>query len=196
MVAVVPLEAFHQHRMAVDEVEKRLERITSALTAEKVQYALVGGQAVALWVTTKDPATTRTSKNVDLLVRKEDLPRVRAAARRCNMEYMEVIGVGMLLEDSDPNPKKAVHLLWAGEKVRPEYLLPTPDVADAQILPPGLPVVDLIDLVCMKLQANRRHDLVHLVDMIEVGLIDRVMQSQLPAELAERLGELLAETGR
>src|SRR5438132_6606733 len=109
-----------RHTMALDAVTERLDRITQALEKGAVPYALVGGQAVALWVATKDPAAVRTTKDVDILLRKEDLPRARAAALSANMDYLEVLGVGMFLERTDPNPRYAVHLVWAGEKIRPE----------------------------------------------------------------------------
>lgn len=63
--------------MALDDVTDRLRRITRALAEKSVPYAVVGGQAVALWVATKEPAAVRTTKDVDLLVRRDDLPRAR-----------------------------------------------------------------------------------------------------------------------
>ncbi len=87
--------------MALDDVTDRLQRITRALEAAGIPYALVGGQAVALWVATRDAAAVRTTKDVDILMRREDLPRARAAAA-AEMDYFEVVGVGMFLERSDP----------------------------------------------------------------------------------------------
>src|SRR5438128_3951736 len=116
---------WERYIMAMDAVTDRLERIARALQGAAVPYALVGGQAVALWVSTKDPAAVRTTKDVDILLRKEDLPRARAAALTVDMDYLEVLGVGMFLERADPNPRHAVHVVWAGEKVRPECVLPT-----------------------------------------------------------------------
>jgi hypothetical protein len=57
-------------------------------------------------------------------------------------------------------------------------------------------VIELIDLVKMKLTAYRRHDQVHLTDMISVGLVDRDTLAQLAPELAARLEPLLVELGR
>src|SRR5947209_8118065 len=110
---------WERYRMALDEVTDRLQRITRALEEAGIPYALVGGQAVALWVATKDPAAVRTTKDVDILLRREDLPGARAAATAAAaaLDYFEVVGVGMFLERTDPNPRKAVRLLWAGEKV-------------------------------------------------------------------------------
>ena len=118
--------------MALDDVTDRLRRITRALAEKSVPYAVVGGQAVALWVATKEPAAVRTTKDVDLLVRRDDLPRARAAALSVGMDYFEVLGVGMFLDRKDPNPRHAVHLVWAGEKVRPEYELPSPAIRGAR----------------------------------------------------------------
>src|SRR5881397_363310 len=105
--------------MALDRVTDRLERITRALAEASVPYALVGGQAVALWVATKDPAAVRTTKDVDVLLHRAELPIARAAAHTAEMDYFETMGVGMFLDRRDPNPRHAVHIVWAGELVRP-----------------------------------------------------------------------------
>ncbi len=181
--------------MALDDVTVRLDRICTALREASVPYALVGGQAVALWVATKDPAAVRTTKDVDILIRRVDLPRARAAALNADMDYFEVMGVGMFLDRSDPNPRHAVHLVWAGEKVRPEHELPAPTVEGRHVLG-DLHVVSLDGLVRMKLMANRDQDRVHLRDMIDVGLLGREVIDDLPAELAGRLDVLLTESGR
>lgn len=182
--------------MAMDEVTDRLQRIAGALEAAAVPYALVGGQAVALWVATKDPAAVRTTKDVDILLRRTDLPKARAAAANIAMDYFEVMGVGMFLERTDPNPRKGVHLLWADEKVRPDCPLPSPGIEEREQLEPGKQVVSLAGLVRMKLMANRDQDRVHLRDLIEVGLIERDLLTTLPAELGQRLDALLSEAGR
>ena len=61
----------------------------------------------------------RTTKDVDLLIRRDDLPRARAAALSVEMDYFEVMGVGMFLERGDPNPRNAVRLVWAGDVSAP-----------------------------------------------------------------------------
>src|SRR5260370_9561767 len=145
---------WERYLMALDEVTDRLQRMTGALEEAGVPYALVGGEAVALWVATKDAAAVRTTKDVDILLRREDLARARAAAAAVALDYFEVVSVGMFLERSDPNPRKGVHLLWAGEKVRPEYPLPSPTVAKREILEPGTQDVSLAGLVGMKCMSN------------------------------------------
>src|SRR6266404_8463171 len=177
--------------MALDEVTERMQRVVGALEQAGIPYALVGGQAVALWVATKDPAAVRTTKDVDILLRRQDLPRARAAAAAAALDYFEVVNIGMFLERSDPNPRKGVHLLWAGEKVRAEYPLPSPTVDEREMLEPGKQVVSLAGLVRMKLMSNRDQDRVHLRDLIDVGLVGRDLLASLPQELAARLDALL-----
>lgn len=62
--------------MAVDRVERRLRRVTAALDQAGIPYAVIGGNAVAAWVGRVDPGATRATKDVDLLVRKEDADRI------------------------------------------------------------------------------------------------------------------------
>ena len=189
-------DVWKRYTMALDDVADRLQRITSALHSAKVSYALVGGQAVALWVATKDPAAVRTTKDVDLLLRRADLSLARAAARSVQMDYFETMSVGMFLDQRDPNPRHAVHIVWAGELVRPGDVVAAPDTADQTTLPGEYQVVSLAKLVEMKLMANREQDRLHLRDLIDVGLVERTMLAALPDELASRLATLLAEQGR
>ena len=60
---------------AVAKVRERLLRATSALNAAGIPYAVVGGNAVASWVATVDEGAVRNTRDVDLLVRRADLPK-------------------------------------------------------------------------------------------------------------------------
>jgi hypothetical protein len=193
---VTTTSLWDQYQMAMDRVTERMQRIVAALESAKVEHAIVGGQAVALWVATRDPAAVRTTKDVDLLVRRRDLPKVRSAGNTAGFDYFETLGVGMLLDRSDPNPRHAVHLVWDQELVRPTDVHPTPRVEERQLFDDRYDVVTLPNLVLMKLTANRDQDRVHLRDMIDVGLIDRQLWRQLPTDLQPLLDTLLSEAGR
>lgn len=121
--------------------------------------------------------------------------RGRAAARAANLDYFEVVGVGMSLEHHDPNPRKAVHIVWGGEKVQADDDRPAPQIDETEEVEPGKPVVTAAALVRMKLQSFCDQDRVHLRDLIDVGLVERSFIHQLPAELAARLDGLLADAG-
>jgi hypothetical protein len=88
-----------------------------------------------------------------------------------------------------------VHVVFSGEKVRPEYLLPVPDVTDTEQTP-EFRLLNLEPLVRMKLTSFRRKDQVHLLDLAEVGLVDESWVTRVPAELKERLQELLDSPDR
>ncbi len=78
----------------------------------------------------------------------------------------------------------------AGEKVKAEYASPCPDVSESE-RGSEFQVISLPALVEMKLNSYRRKDQTHLLDMIEVGLIDATWPTRFPAELGARLQELL-----
>ncbi len=187
---------WNRHVMAVDKVTQRMARFTVAMQEGHVPYSVIGGQAVALWVASRDEAAVRTTKDVDVLLRREDLGKARAAARTIGFDYQEIVGVGMFLDPDSPNPKHAVHIVWAGEFTRPGYPLPAPTIEASLEFPNGIRVVSLPGLIAMKLMANRDHDRAHLRDMADVGLLSKEMLIDLPVELAERLRPFLDESGR
>ena len=191
--ALRPSERF---RMAVEEIQQRLERIAKAFTKAKIPFALIGGQAVALWVGSVDKSATRVTKDVDILLRREDLDRASAAAATVGMEYVRTYGVDMFIEKVNPSPKSSVHIIWAGEKVRAKDDVPSPSIEPVVMIEPERPVVPLETLVAMKLTAHRDHDRTHLRDMIDVGLIDESMADRLPVPLGLRLRQLFEQIQR
>ena len=100
----------------------------------------------------------------------------------------------MFLDGPNSKFRDAVYILFAGEKVRPEYSEPAADVENPYINN-DVRVLPLDALVRMKLTSNRLKDKVHVQDMLEVGLIDASWTGRLPAELAARLQELIDTPG-
>jgi hypothetical protein len=88
------------------------------------------------------------------------------------------------------SPRDAVHLLFAGEKVRESYPLPTADVTE-QVAADDYAIVSLEALVRMKLNSFRRKDQVHLLDLLSLGLVDAGWMSRLVPEHAARLRQLI-----
>jgi len=177
---------------AVERVRERLRRATAALEAAGVPYAVVGGNAVAAWVATIDPAAIRNTQDVDILLRRGDLDAAEQALSAAGFVRCQVAGVEMFLDGPAAGPRDAVHILIAGEKIRPEYLTPAPDVSEA-VKPEDFQVIALETLVRMKLTSYRDKDKTHLRDMLEVGLIDPTWTARLPTDLAARL-QLLIDT--
>jgi hypothetical protein len=175
---------------AVESVRRRLLRATAALEAAGVDYAVAGGNAVASWVAHVDQAAVRATQDVDLLVRRADFGAVTAALEGAGFIGRHVASIDLFLDGPGAKARDAVHLVYAGEKVRPDYLLPAPDVSDSE--PTGVfRVLSLPALVRMKLTSFRLKDQVHLQDLIAVGLIDASWVPGLPLELGERLQFLI-----
>ncbi|MEI8375370.1 MAG: hypothetical protein WCJ35_21330 [Planctomycetota bacterium] len=168
----------------------RLLRAASIFEEAGIPYAVVGGNAVAAWVSRVDEAAVRNTQDVDILIRRQDLPAVIEAMSKAGFFHRHAAGVDMLLDGAGAKARDAVHLVFAGERVRPEYLLPTPDVTESE-LSASFRMLSLESLARMKLTSFRRKDQMHLLDFIEVGLIDATWPSRFPPELAARLQELL-----
>ena len=177
---------------AVEKVRQRLARAAAALERAGVPYAVAGGNAVAAWVATADEAAVRNTQDVDVLIRRADLPAATAALEAAGFVYRHSAGIDMFLDGPGAKARDAVHLVFAGEKVRPEYAEPAPDVAESANVGPSR-VLNLDALVRMKLTSFRRKDQVHVQDLIGVGLVDERWCDRLPTPLAERLRELLAD---
>jgi hypothetical protein len=175
----------------VEKVRLRLKRAAEALEQAGIAYAVIGGNAVAEWVGRADPAAVRNTQDVDILIRRTDLEAVKTALEAAGFIYRRSAGIEMFLDGPGAKARDAVHILFANEKVRPEYEAPAPDVAESE-QGVAFRAISLSALVRMKLTSFRDKDRTHVRDMIDVGLVDDSWLAQLPAELADRLQQLLA----
>ena len=175
---------------AEERVQRRLLRVSSLLALAKIPYAVLGGHAVAAWVATKDESLVRSTRDVDLLVRRDDLARIRKVLEADGFVYRHVAQMDVFLEDSEAKVGDAVHLIFAGHKVRPEHVLPAPEVGDSEV-GEAFRVISLEALVQTKLVAWRRKDQVHLLDLLEAGLIDETWPGRFHEPLKGRLQELI-----
>src|SRR6266700_2972371 len=125
----VELSGWEKALMAAEKVKERLRRATRALEAAGVPYAVAGGNAVAEWVARIDEDAVRNTRDVDLLVRRADLPAARTALEAAGFIYQQLLDVDMFLDGPEGRPSSGVHILFASEKVRPEHVTPSPDTA-------------------------------------------------------------------
>src|SRR6202158_2879251 len=116
----LPLGDVSWERMirAVEKVKERLLRAAAALEKAGVPYAVSGGNAVAAWVTRVDEAAVRNTQDVDILIRRADLETVKAALARVGFIYRHAASLDMFLDGSHAKARDAVHIIFAGEKVR------------------------------------------------------------------------------
>jgi hypothetical protein len=190
--SLTPLGQVSWERMirAVEKVRERLRRAAAALEAAGVPYAVAGGNAVAAWVSRVDEVAVRNTQDVDFLLRRADLSAAIAAMTQAGFYHRHMAGIDMFLDGPKAGVRDAVHLVFAAEKVRPDYPEPAPDVAESEATGP-FRLLSLDALVRMKLTSFRDKDRMHLRDLIDVGLVNASWVPRLPAELGVRLQSLL-----
>ena len=105
--------------------------------------------------------------------------------------YRDTAGIDMFLDGPDAKFRDAVYVLFAGEKVRDKYLIPTPDVTEAEEATDPFRVLSLEAMAGMKLTSIRDKDRTRLRDFIGVGLIDETWPARFPDVLGARLQSLL-----
>jgi hypothetical protein len=175
---------------ALEKVKDRLNRVTSALENAGIPYAVIGGNAVQLWVAQVDESVVRNTRDVDIIINPEDLPRAIIALEKVGFIYRHVKSIDMFLDGPDAKARDAVHVLFAGVKVRASDQEPVPDIENITMIQ-NIRTIPLEGLIRLKLIAFRLKDRVHLLDMISIGMIDETWLEKLPTELAERLKILL-----
>jgi len=175
---------------AVEKVQQRLEKTARTLEAKGIPYAIIGGNAVRAWVAQADEAAVRTTRDVNILLRREDLPAAIAVMQAAGFVYRHSAGIDMFLDDSQAKARDAVHVLLANEKVRETDIVAAPDV-DESIAVDAHRTLTLEALVRMKLNVFRDKDRMHLRDMLDVELIDHTWVSRYSPPLASRLQELI-----
>ena len=189
----VPIEWLMRAERAVEKVRERLLRTARALNGAGVRYAVIGGQAVAIWVASKDEGAVRNTKDVDILLAREDMDRAAAAMAEAGFDLAEVDGVTMFLERDDPMPSRGVHVVFANEKLRPYHRHAAPPITPGIRSRQGVEALDLRELLILKLMAFRRIDQVHIADLYKVNLIDDALADRIPEDLRPRLDEIRAD---
>jgi hypothetical protein len=175
---------------AVEKVHQRLLRATNALGNACVPYAVAGDAAIAAWVSRVDEAAVRNTQDVDIVLRRADLPVARAALEQAGFVYRHLASIDMFLDGPEAKARDAVHIVFAAEKVRADYAAPVPDVSESEATE-TFRRLSLDALVRMKLTSFRDKDRVHLRDLMDVGLVDASWLEKVPVTLRPRLQELL-----
>ena len=87
---------------------------------------------MAAWVSRVDEAAVRNTQAVDIVLRRVDLPAARNALEHVGFVYGHAAGVDMFLYEPDAKARDAVHIIFAAEKVRPNYTEAAPDVSESE----------------------------------------------------------------
>ncbi len=187
----MPFATLERYEEALETISQRARRAAAALEKHRVPYAVIGGNAVAAWVSRVDPEAVRGTRDVDIAIRRADLDRATEAMAEAGFKFRQVQGIAMFVDAVKPTVKGGIHLVFADEKVRPTDLHAVPSIPEN---PPrsleDYAVIPLESLVRMKLTSFRDKDRTHVRDMLEIGLITPEVEQTLPPDLMARLQEL------
>lgn len=187
---MIAAEAYRNH---VEQLFDRANRLHAAMTEAGLAYQVVGGLAVYLQISARYPGRARMTEDVDAAVRRSDLKKIAEVAGRHGFAYRHVAGVDMLVDSDRPRAANAVHLIFAGEKVRQGEIAAVPEFSAPKLMQGGVLVASVADLVVMKLTGFRLKDKVHIKDMDSVRLITKEIVKALPPLLGARLEEVRAQ---
>jgi len=104
------VNAFFEHR--VNRLFDLAEQIEKAFSTAGLEYRVVGGLAAYLYVEEAEPDAGRLTRDIDIVVRREDPESIAAAVKPFGLEYRHVAGIDMLLQVDEPSARRAVHLIF------------------------------------------------------------------------------------
>jgi hypothetical protein len=173
----------------VFELIGTFQELSLPLEQAGVPHELVGGLAVFLHVENADSTHSSLTRDIDIMIRRDDLPRVVTIAEDHGFRFRHSAGTDMLLFGETNSARNAIHLLYAGEKVKAAQLESHPGIHPVRAGLHGQDfwVIPVLDLVRMKLCSYRDKDRVHVRGMDAAGLITKDVEHGLSEELLARL---------
>jgi hypothetical protein len=176
---------------ALDQILDVAKLFSGALAAAGIESRVISGLAVFLHVSEVDPLAARLARDVDVAIARTDIDRIRAVVEPLGFRFRQTAGVNVFVDAKAPRAASAIQVVFAGEKVRPEYLEAVP-VSDPVRARQGILIAPVADLVHMKLTSFRLRDKVHIQDMDSVGLITAEIEEGLSEPQRARLAEVRA----
>lgn len=178
---------------AVEKVRERLLRASAALERAGIPYAVIGGNAVAAWVSRVDESAVRNTRDVGMILREEDLPRAIEALQTVGFIYKHSSGIDIFLDGPGTKARDALHVIRADQKVRSDDPVPAASVDEYEYSQDKeFRHLTLEALVRMKLVANRPKDQTHIQDLLSMNLIDASWAEKYPEPLRQRLEYVLS----
>jgi len=182
------VNAFFEER--VEQLFELASVVERAFSSAGIEYRVIGGLAAYLYVEESQPDAGRLTRDIDIVVRRADLAAIAGAVEPFGLKYRHVAGVDMLIQSGQP-ARRAVHMIFSGEKVREEYSEPVPDLGTPRIIK-GVRLCPVEDLIRMKLISFRLKDQMHLKDLDEAGVINPQIEEGLSPVQRERLAAVRA----
>jgi hypothetical protein len=176
---------------AAEQIVDVAKRFSTVVEQAGIPCRVIGGLAVFVHIDQVDPIAARLTRDVDVSFDRKDLDAVRSAVEEHGFTYRHVAGVDTFLMGASPKARSGVHVVFAGEKVRPNDPEPVPSSEPVRC-GKGFLVAPVSDLVRMKLTSFRLKDKVHIQDLDGVGLITPEIEASLSEPLRGRLADVRA----
>jgi hypothetical protein len=184
-------DVFDRMIRAVDKVEERARRSTSALAEAGIDYALGGSNATKVWIASFDESAIRYARNVELVLLRADLERAARVLTKVGFVLTDDRGRIRFLDGPDGKIRDAVEITFGGEPARGKSPMVTAPLPTDSELVGGQRVLRLDRLVEFQLARYRLDDAVDARDLIDVGLVDASWPAKFRPELASLLQHLL-----
>ena len=167
---------------------KDVEALVNALQSAGVRFEVIGGVAVNAHIFFSHRSRSFVTRDIDVLLHRDDLARVTQAVQPLGYEAKKIMG-GYTLIRRDQDLAEAIHLIFVGEKSKTIQPYPHPELHPElkNLFGVSIPVASLQDLLHMKLNSLRPKDLIHLETLDEAGLITPALEQALPQILQNRL---------
>jgi hypothetical protein len=134
-------KAYDRH---VEQLFDVLNRVTTALRQAGIEYRVIGGIAAYLHVAEHDELAARMTRDIDLSVNRRDLDQIAEAVRPYGFMLRHDAGIA-LVDAAKPSARSAVHLVIAGERVRPTDIAPIPEFSPPVETSEGILLVPVAD---------------------------------------------------
>ncbi len=181
-----PVNLFVEHGMYL--IAEDLERLLKLVAEADVPYEEIGGLAGNAHLLAASHRSRSFVTRDDLLIRRQDLEKLVAAANRLGYTAKRMIG-GYALLFPGQQLAEAIHLLFVGEKPKSSYPVVNPNLHPDRkdLFGFTIPVAPILDLITLKLNSLRPKDVVHLDILDQVGFLTPEIVSALDPILPERL---------
>ena len=109
--------AHSMYEQGMASLKDDLERIVDLLNAAGVAFEVIGGVAVNAHIMEHHRSRSFVTRDVDLLIRREDLEIVVASGREAGYEGRKIVGGHMLIR-AGQEAGEAVHLFFFGGAIQ------------------------------------------------------------------------------
>src|ERR1017187_4374474 len=94
----MPFATLERYEEALETISQRVRRAAAALEKHRVPYAVIGGNAVAAWVSRIDPEAVRGTRDVDIAIRRAELERATEAMAEAGFKFREELGIAKFVD--------------------------------------------------------------------------------------------------